>query len=196
MPRYVAFLRGVNLGGHTVKMDRLKKLFEELGFKKVETFIASGNVIFESASKNAGALEKKIAVHLEKSLGFPAPTFLRTDQELAAVLEHEVLDDLAWHSVYIAFLFENPPKEAHAKLMTHRTKVDDFHVNEREVYWLCRTHMSESPFFRVGIEKALGMKATVRNVTTVAKLVEKYPSGRQTADGGRQRADRSKRGAK
>jgi len=49
MPRYVALLRGINLGGHTVKMDRLKKLFEELGLKNVETFIASGNVIFESA---------------------------------------------------------------------------------------------------------------------------------------------------
>jgi uncharacterized protein (DUF1697 family) len=196
MPRYVALLRGINLGGHTVKMDRLKKLFAELGFKKVETFIASGNVVFEAASKNAGALEKKIAVHLEKSLGFPVATFLRTDQELAAVLEHEVLEDLGVHSVYIAFLFERPPKEAHAKLMAHRTKLDDFHVSEREVYWLCRTHMSDSPFFRVGIEKALGMKATVRNVTTVAKLVEKYPNRRQMTDGGRQKADRSKRGAK
>ncbi len=58
MPRYIALLRGVNLGGHTVKMDRLKKLFEELGFKKVETFIASGNVIFETGSKNAAALVK------------------------------------------------------------------------------------------------------------------------------------------
>ena len=59
MPRYVALIRGINLGGHTVKMDRLKKLFEELGFKNVETFIASGNVVFECASKSAaGAREK------------------------------------------------------------------------------------------------------------------------------------------
>lgn len=175
MPRYVALLRGINLGGHTVKMDRLKSLFVELGFKNVETFIASGNVIFESSSKNTAALEKKIAAHLEKSLGFPAATFVRTDQQLAEVLEHEVLQDVSVRSVYIAFLYEKPPKEAHAKLMAHRTRLDDFHVNEREVYWLCRTRMSASPFFRVGIEKALGMKATVRNVTTIAKLAEKYP---------------------
>ena len=176
MPRYVALLRGINLGGHTVKMDRLKQLFEELGFKKVETFIASGNVIFESASRNTAALEKKIAAHLEKSLGFPAATFLRTDQELARALEHEALDDPESHSVYIAFLFESPSKASHEKLMGHRTKNDEFHVREREVYWLCRTpRMSDSPFFKVGIEKALGMKATVRNATTVAKLVEKYP---------------------
>jgi uncharacterized protein (DUF1697 family) len=179
MPRYIALLRGVNLGGHTVKMVRLKELFEELGLHKVETFIASGNVIFESTAKSTAALEKKIAAHLEKSLGFPAMTFLRTDQELAAVIEHEVLDDAEAHSMYIGFLSEKPSTESHAKLMSHRTKVDDFHVNGREVYWLCKTHMSDSPFLRVGLEKALGMKVTVRNVTTVSKLVEKYPCKRK-----------------
>jgi uncharacterized protein (DUF1697 family) len=175
MPRYIALLRGVNLGGHTVKMDRLKKLFEELGFKKVETFIASGNVIFESASKGGPALEKKIREHLEKSLGFPAMTFLRTDKELAQVLEHEALAEQWAQTVYIAFLSAPPSKEACAKLMSYRSKTDDFHVNGREAYWLCKSHMSVSPFFRVGLEKALGTKATVRNVTTVTKLVEKYP---------------------
>ena len=175
MPRYIALLRGVNLGGHTVKMDRLKKHFEELGLKKVETFIASGNVIFESASKGGVALEKKIGDHLEKSLGFPAMTFLRTDKELAEVLEHEALAERWAQTVYIAFLTAPPSKEACAKLMSYRSKTDDFHVNGREAYWLCKSHMSASPFFRVGLEKALGTKATVRNVTTVTKLVEKYP---------------------
>jgi len=175
VPRYIALLRGINLGGHTVKMDRLKKHFEELGFRNVETFIASGNVIFESPSKGGAALEKKIAAHLEKSLGFPAMTFLRTDRELAEVLEHDALGEPRPNSVYVAFLSAPPPKDACAKLMSYRSKTDDFHVSGREVYWLCKTHMSDSPFFRVGLEKALGVKATVRNVTTVTKLVEKYP---------------------
>ena len=175
MPRYVALLRGVNLGGHTVKMVRLKELFEELGFKNVETFIASGNVIFETASKSVPALEKKISAHLEKSLGFPAPTYLRTDEELSRVLQHKALSNRQVQSVYIAFLYETPPKAAQAKLMAHHTEDDQFHVNDREVYWLCRTHMSASPFFRIGIEKALGVKATVRNVNTIARLLDKYP---------------------
>lgn len=175
MPRYVALLRGINLGGHTVKMDRLRTLFEALGFTKVETFIASGNVIFESSSRSPAALEKKIAAHLEASLGFPAATFLRTDRELAAVLEHRALDDPRPPSIYIAFLAAEPSKESRAKLMAYRSTTDEFHVNGREVYWLCKTHMSDSPFFRVGIEKALGTKATVRNATTITKLVEKYP---------------------
>jgi uncharacterized protein (DUF1697 family) len=86
-----------------------------------------------------------------------------------------VLDGAEAHSIYIGFLAAKPSKESHAKLMSHRTKVDDFHVNGREVYWMSKTHMSDSPFLRVGLEKALGVKVTVRNVTTIAKLVEKYP---------------------
>ena len=56
MPRYVAFLRAINVGGHVVKMERLRALFEDLGFAKVETLIASGNVIFETRAEDAGAL--------------------------------------------------------------------------------------------------------------------------------------------
>lgn len=60
MTKYIAFLRAINVGGHNVKMDELKKYFESLGFSNVETFIASGNVIFEASAKDAAKLEKKI----------------------------------------------------------------------------------------------------------------------------------------
>ena len=62
--RYVAFLRAINVGGHTVKMERLRELFAELGLANVETFIASGNVIFDAPSGDAGALERQIEQHL------------------------------------------------------------------------------------------------------------------------------------
>jgi uncharacterized protein (DUF1697 family) len=157
-------------------MDRLKALFEDMNFKRVETLIASGNVIFESAAKDAAALEKKIAASLEKSLGFPAATFLRTDEQLARVLEHEVLGQRGSNTLYVSFLLEQPRKEGLAKLMTYQSKLDTFHVGEREVFWLRKAKgMSDSPFFKVGMEKALGMPATMRNVTTVEKLVLMYP---------------------
>jgi uncharacterized protein (DUF1697 family) len=70
MTRYFAFLRAINVGGgHVVKMDRLRQLFESLGFSNVETFIASGNVIFESSSRNAKNLEAKIEKALIRSAG-------------------------------------------------------------------------------------------------------------------------------
>ena len=173
MPRYVALLRGVNLGGHTVKMDRLRGLFEELGFANVVTVIASGNVAFDAKSSSARALERRIAAHLENSLGFPAATFLRTGRELQRVLAHRAVATAGGRTVYVGFVAEPPPAAARARLLDYASAHDEFHVEGREVYWVCRTRMmSESPFFRVGIEKAIGMTTTVRNATTVARLVD------------------------
>ena len=65
-----------------------------------------------------------------------------------------------------------------------------------DLYWVCRTHMSDSPFFRIGIEKAAGVKTTVRSVTTIAKLAEKYPARGQPTDGGRRKPPAKQRKAK
>src|SRR5687768_4657369 len=112
MPRYIAFLRAINVGGHTVKMDRLRQLFEELGFANVETFIASGNVIFETRSTKMPALEKKIERHLHAALGYEVTTFIRTPAELTAVaaLQPFAPGDLAApdHTAYVIFLAAAP----------------------------------------------------------------------------------------
>src|SRR6185503_16055156 len=70
MPKYIAFLKAINVGGHIVKMDYLRQLFEEMGFSNVKTFIASGNVIFDSASKSGKTMEKKIEEFLHSRLGY------------------------------------------------------------------------------------------------------------------------------
>src|ERR1041385_374754 len=88
MPRLVAFLRAINVGGHIVEMAKLKQLFEKLSLTGVETFIDSGNVIFDAPKAAPGTLERKIAAHLEKSLGYEGVTFLRSPNELAATLAH------------------------------------------------------------------------------------------------------------
>jgi uncharacterized protein (DUF1697 family) len=85
MPRYVALLRAVNVGGRTIKMDRLRAIFEELPFKNVETFIASGNVLFDSTARDVAALERKIERHLEAKLGIEVGTYLRALDELPGV---------------------------------------------------------------------------------------------------------------
>ncbi len=89
MPRYIAFLRAINVGGHTVKMDALRQHFESLGFTGVETFIASGNVVFETESTDAQALERQIEGALHAALGYEVATFIRTTAELAAVAQYE-----------------------------------------------------------------------------------------------------------
>ncbi len=76
MHHYVAFLRGINLGNRRLKMDELRRLFEQLKFTDVATFIASGNVLFASKSADRQKLAQTIAAHLHKSLDYPVDTFL------------------------------------------------------------------------------------------------------------------------
>ena len=89
MIRYIAFLRAINVGGHTVKMENLRHLFESLDFSNVQTFIASGNVVFDAKEKSARSLEKKIEKRLREALGYDVATFIRTDAELAEIADYK-----------------------------------------------------------------------------------------------------------
>src|SRR6476620_3177756 len=119
MPQYIAFLRDINVGGHTVKMEALRKHFEALEFSNCETFIASGNVIFDAPGEGDRELEKKIERHLRTSLGYEVATFIRSAPELAKIAEYQPFPkaELAGEttSVYIAFLQDQPSKEAQEK---------------------------------------------------------------------------------
>jgi uncharacterized protein (DUF1697 family) len=178
MPLHVAFLRAINVGGRVVKMDKLRALFEALGFSNVATFIASGNVIFQSPIKKTQTLEATIDAHLLESLGYTVGSFIRSPAELAAIVSHRPFSiaDLAaeGNSLHIGFLAAAPDAHARKKLRALRTEVDEFHVNGREFYWLCRIKVNESKITGKMIEKALGMPSTMRNVTTVKKLAAKY----------------------
>ncbi|MFA6954682.1 MAG: DUF1697 domain-containing protein [Thermoanaerobaculia bacterium] len=174
--RYIAFLRAINVGGHVVKMDRLREFFESLGFENVETYIASGNVVFDSGARNAAGLEAKIAKHLEAGLGYPVATFLRNTMELAAVAAFDPFPGANGEVLYIGFLAKALTKEQERALMAFRTDVDDFRVHEREVYWSCAIRSSDSTFSLARFERALKIEASFRNVNTVRKMAEKYAS--------------------
>lgn len=173
--KFIAFLRAINVGGHTVKMDRLRELFEALKLSNVETFIASGNVIFDSPAKDARKLELQIEGHLKESLGYAVSTFLRTPAEVAHAAVYQAFPDAPDDStLYVGFLASPPSAECQVKVAGCRTAIDEFHVHEREVYWLCHKKFNESLFSGAKLEKALGMPTTLRNLTTVKKLAEKH----------------------
>jgi uncharacterized protein (DUF1697 family) len=178
--RYVAFLRAINVGGRVVKMDRLRALFESLRLGNVETMIASGNVLFHApASQRADALEQHIEQHLKKALGYDVATFLRTPDEIAAIVAHEpFVPDPSAHAVYVVFLKRLPTTDARQKLLGFSNDVDEFSASGREVYWKARKNVSESTFSGAQLEKTLGMPATMRNITTVRKLGVKCAPGR------------------
>jgi uncharacterized protein (DUF1697 family) len=177
MPRQIAFLRAINVGGHTVKMETLRQLFESFGFSDVETFIASGNVIFQTASQNTVELETKIASGLKNVLGYEVATFLRTGEELADIASFQAfppseVDAAAAYN--IAFLSAPLNEPARQKLMALTTDIDRFATHAREVYWLCGRMQSQSTFSNAVLERRLGLKSTLRGVNTVIKLAARY----------------------
>ena len=177
MPRFIAYLRAINVGGHTVKMDALRAHFEALGFTRVETFIASGNVIFESSLEDTRQHEKQIEDFLLNALGYPVATFIRTPSELVDIARYVPFskDKLeSAQALNIAFLAEPPAIEAQTRLMSLRSEIDDFHVHGREVYWLCRLKQSQSTFSNAVLEKTFRQPSTLRGIATIQKMAARY----------------------
>jgi uncharacterized protein (DUF1697 family) len=175
--RYIAFLRAINVGGHVVKMEVLRRLFQELGLINVETFIASGNVIFESKSSSGAALRKKIEAHLQKALGYEVKTFIRSESEVAAIVGYKPFTAARIASATtfcVGFLAEPMTPDGVKALMALKTPDDEFHVNGREVYWLSKKGQGESTFSNALLEKTLKTRSTLRGVNTVVRLAAKH----------------------
>lgn len=175
MHHYVAFLRGINLGKRRIKMDDLRRLFEALGFSDVSTFIASGNVLFSSKLSNSLKLAALIEEHLERSLGYDVDTFVRTRAEVAkaAAFEPFAAGELAnpANTIHVGFLANPLSAEQRDALLACRTEVDEFWVEGREFYWLCRIKTHESKVWISPAMKAVRLPScSMRNVTTLRKL--------------------------
>ncbi len=178
MPRYVAFLRAVNVGrGRTVKMDVLRLVFAQLGFSNVASFIASGNIIFETRTRNTELLEKRIEGALLQSLGYELTPFVRTGPKLTRLLELEVFrlsrlgpaDQLG-----IVFLSRPPSALAARALNSFPSAADEFEVHGREVFWLRHMYADGAAYSTVPLDQVLAEPFTIRSMSTVRKIAEKY----------------------
>jgi len=180
MRRYVALLRALNVGGHTVTMARLRELFEQAGFSGVETVIASGNVIFGTSARGGAPLERRIERHLREALGYAVATFIRTPDELARVVRARPFEPSAVAEpgtrVFVAFLGSELSTRSRKDALALRTETDDLVVEGREIHWLCRVPANEASVSGAVLEKTLGVPVTVRNITTVRKLADRSAS--------------------
>ena len=175
--RYVAFLRAINVGGRTLRMDALRSHFEAWGGRNVETFIASGNVIFHTSRRDPAAVERAIETHLQKTLGYPVGTFLRSIPELAAVADYTPFpahEYAAGSRLFVGFMkAEVTPSVARA-VAALRTDLDALVVEGREVYWLRRAELMASLSNGPAIDKLIAGPITMRNINTVRRLAKKY----------------------
>jgi uncharacterized protein (DUF1697 family) len=176
MTRCVAFLRAVNVGGRTVKMDALRAAFEALALADVETFIASGNVLFGSGARDLAALERKIEAQLLQCFGFEIHSFVRTLDEVATLTVHPTFDVAATTQV-VGFLRSAPTPQALHTIAGMATDIDRLQVHGRELFWFSDHKQSESVFSNAVFERALDMRTTFRGLSTLRKLVAKHTAG-------------------
>jgi uncharacterized protein (DUF1697 family) len=177
-PQRVAFLRAINVGGHTVTMDALKAHFRDAGFTNVESFIASGNIVFQSKTTDATAVERKIEKQLEQALGYEVKTFVRTVAEVAAVAAYTPFPPAILQRarvVYVGFLAAPMSAAEQKTLGTLATDIDRFQTSDRELYWASLGQQGESKFTNNVFERALKLRTTFRGINTVVRLAAKYP---------------------
>lgn len=175
MKRYVAFLRAINVGGRRIKMDRLRAVFDEFGVSEVETYRASGNVVFTS-DREGEELEERIERHLEDHLDFSVPTFVWTLSELEALSRTSEFPEPETGSRlkhYVVFLKEALTKDQKRRLARLDSDVDRFVPDGRALFWHRDVDAGKSiPTSRV--ESVLDVVATRRTMNTLERIVGTY----------------------
>jgi uncharacterized protein (DUF1697 family) len=180
MNRYVAFLRGMNLGGRRITNDELRSHFEALGCEDVATFRASGNVIFTDGGEPPAKLTTRLEGGLAEALGYKVPVFLRSAKELLAIAAHEPFEakvlDASKGKLQIALLVKKPSAAAAKKALGMSTDADRLALEGRELYWLPDGGMSDSELDLKAIAAALG-PTTIRTRGTIDQIAAKHFSG-------------------
>jgi uncharacterized protein (DUF1697 family) len=176
--RAIALLRGINVGGHKIiPMTKLKLIFESAGFKNVVTFIQSGNVLFDSTTKNTETLRSKVEKMLVDALGYEVPTIIRSVDEMKKIVaQNPFADEHAEKKTkcYVMFLEKKSSRGEQQSVLGTQVKGMSFRFGACELYCLLDVKFSgnNSPFSYAKIEKILNQKGTVRNWATTTKLIE------------------------
>ncbi|HET7122387.1 MAG TPA: DUF1697 domain-containing protein [Solirubrobacterales bacterium] len=178
MNRYVAFLRGMNLGKRRIKNDELRRHFEEMGFEEVATFRASGNVIFLNPAKEAEAkLAARVESELDERLGYDVPVFLRSIEEVAAIAAQRPFDAKAIRKskgkLQVSLLAKKPTAAQRKKILGCGSEEDLLAVEGREIYWLPSGGTLESDLDLKAIEAIVGAD-TRRTMGTIEQIAAKY----------------------
>ena len=172
---YIAFLRGINVGGHTVRMERLRELFEALGLKDVRTYIQSGNVFFTAPAKNRTTLTLKIEAHLQKALGFKAPVFLRTIPEVDLLLASDpfkAIEKTPDTRFCVVFGEKSMPRSLSLPLYSPKKDAMIAGMTQAEAFVVWYIINGRPPAADQFLEKTLGQATTSRFFHTLAKIAE------------------------
>ncbi len=177
MVKYVALLRGINVGGHKkIKMADLQDTFASLGFQNVKTLLASGNVLFQASETSTDALARRIEEQIETSLGFSVGVILRTIEQIQQIADSQPFKGISVTPdtrFYVSFLAE---KAKHRLKIPYESPGSDFRilrVSDGEVFSVLTLNSNSRSVDAMSIlEKEFGRKITTRNWNTVSKILD------------------------
>jgi uncharacterized protein (DUF1697 family) len=174
MPTFISMLRGINVSGHRlVPMKELRQAYEALGLANVQTYVQSGNVVFDAAPQSSSKVAALLEAHLQRCLGFAVPVLVRSRSEFAKVVEtnpfakQPTKDPTKFH---VTFLASRPSAAALGSLDTTRDQADEYILADRQIYLCCPGGYGETKFSNGFFEKKLKVSATTRNWKTVLAL--------------------------
>jgi uncharacterized protein (DUF1697 family) len=185
--KYVAFFRGINVGKkNIIKMADLKDIFIKLGYKNPETYLRSGNVIFESENKDKESIATDIEDNLKGSFDISVPVFVKNIEEIAEIIENNPFKDCPKESIeklYFTLLSNKPDKNLVQKLNKelkdyknnyngNKEDMDDFIIIDSVVYLLCNSKYHKTKFNNNYFESKLKEIATTRNWKTMNKIAK------------------------
>ena len=174
MPVIIAMLRAVNVGGRNkMKMDELRRLIESLGHKNPQTYIQSGNVVFDTSKRDLATLSTKIEEALEVTFGFRPGAVLRTLDELNDVVEQNPFaarSEISPDRLLVRFLARDPGEEARGKVLAMKIQPEELRIEKRELFVYYPDGMGRSKLPVAAIDKVLNTVGTTRNWNTVLKL--------------------------
>ncbi|MUU78755.1 DUF1697 domain-containing protein [Winogradskyella sp. HL2-2] len=170
--RYIALLRGINVGGHKkVPMIELRTLLSKIGLVGVNTYIQSGNVIFQSEKTDTKALEDLIANSIANNFGFEVPVLVKTRLEFSTIFFNCPFDEEKKKDSYFIMLSEEPGEQL-VKKASQKTYTNDEYVIKKDcIYLFCENGYGRSKFNLSYFEKTLNVDATARNYKTMLKLL-------------------------
>jgi uncharacterized protein (DUF1697 family) len=175
--RYISILRGINVGGNRkILMNDLKSLFEKLGFGNVQTFIQSGNVVFESEKKYLNAdVEQRIQLAIAKTFGFDVPVIVLTGEEIAESISNNPFlkeKDPDIEKLHLTILKEEPSNQLVKNIEGFKSFPDRFEIIGKNVFIYCENGYGRTKITNDFFEKKLKIPATTRNWKTMMKLHE------------------------
>jgi len=177
MQTFISFLRGVNMAGHNkIKMTDLSSLFKEIGFNDAETYIQSGNVVFNvSVNLSEPELTEKIEEAIRKKFKYSIPAINRTPEELRETISLNPFaeeENFNTEKLAVIFLYKKPSESQIEKVMGINYPPDKFIISGKEIFIYCPNGFGRSKIYTGFFENKMKVTGTGRNWNTINALIK------------------------